>query len=135
MLKIYRIYYLTSHERYTPYGISATLDVKAAHPDLARSNADAYRAAERDSSVQLAARLQEVCKEALSATRTGQSFGDMKVEGRRAYQGIVGTAQNGVEQSFRALTATGASTAAQGQMDANSFTLMFGNPETPRNPN
>jgi len=98
--------------------------------------AQSLSAAERDSSVQLAVRLQEVCKGALSATRakrTGQRFGDMTVEGSRAYQGIVGTAQIGVEQSFGTLTATGGSTAAQGQMDANSFALMFGNQETPRN--
>jgi len=30
-------------ERCTPYGISAILDVEAAHPYLARSNADGYR--------------------------------------------------------------------------------------------
>jgi len=94
-------------------------------------------AAERDSSVQLAVRLQEVCKGALSVTRakgTGQQrFGDMKVEGSRAFQGIVGTVQSGVEQSFGTLTATGDSTAAQGQMDANSFALMFGNRDTRRN--
>jgi len=97
---------------------------------------ESLSAAERDSSVQLAVRLQEVCKGALSATRakrTGQRFGDMKVEGSRAFQGIVGIAQSGVEQSFGTLTATEDSTAAQGQMDANSFALMFGNRDTPRN--
>ena len=97
---------------------------------------ESLSAAERDSSVQLAVRLQDVCKGALSSTRakrTGQRFGDTKVEGSRAFQGIVGTAQSGVEQSFGTLTATGDSTAAQGQMDMTSFALMFGNRETPRN--
>jgi len=70
---------------------------------------EAYRAAERDSSVQLAVRLQEVCKGALSATRakrTGQRFGDIKVEGSRAFQGIVGAAKGGVEESFGTWMAT-----------------------------
>jgi hypothetical protein len=60
---------------------------------------------------------------------------NMKVEGSHAYQGIVGTAQSGVEQSFGSLTAKGDSTAAQGQMDAKSFALMFGKLDTPHNLN
>ena len=68
----------------------------------------------------------------IRAKRTGQRFGDMKVEGSRAFQGIICTMQSGMEQSFGTLTATGDSTAAQGQMDANSLALMFGNRHTPR---
>ena len=90
---------------------------------------DSWFAAERNLSITLTAKLREVCGETLSTTRakrTGQSFGDMKVDKSMAYQGIVGTAQSGVEQSFGKLTATDGSTAAQGQMDANSFAMMFG---------
>jgi hypothetical protein len=90
---------------------------------------DSWSAAERNSSIALTAKLREVCGETLSTTRakrTGQSFGDMKVDKSMAYQGIVGTAQSGVEQSFGKLTATDGSTAAQGQMDATSFAMMFG---------
>jgi hypothetical protein len=85
-------------------------------------------AAERNSSIALAAKLREVCGETLSTTRakrTGQGFGDMTVNKSIAYQGIVGTAQSGVEQSFGKLTAIDGSTAAQGQMDATSFAMMF----------
>ncbi len=89
---------------------------------------DSWSAAEQDSSIALIAKLREVCGETLLTTRakrTGQSFGDMKVENSMAYQGIVGTAQSGVEQSFGKLTATDGSAAAQGQMDAASFAKMF----------
>ena len=70
---------------------------------------ESLSAAERDSSVQLAVRLQEVCKGALSVTRakrTGQRFGDIKVEGSRAFRGIVGAAKGGVEESFGTWMAT-----------------------------
>ncbi|KAF4628710.1 hypothetical protein G7Y89_g9442 [Cudoniella acicularis] len=90
---------------------------------------DIWSAAERDSSVEQIAKLREVCGETLSTTRakrTGQSFGDMKVDKSMAYQGIVGTAPGGVEQLFGKLTATDGSTAAQGQMDTASFAMMFG---------
>jgi hypothetical protein len=90
---------------------------------------DSWSAAERDSSVEQIAKLREVCGETLSTTRvkrTGQSFGDVKVDKSMAYQGTVGTALGGVEQSFGKLTATDGSTAAQGQMDAASFAMMFG---------
>jgi hypothetical protein len=88
-----------------------------------------WSTAERNSSIALIAKLREVCGETLSITRakrTGQSFGDMTVDKSMAYQGIVGTAQSGVEQSFGKLTATDGSTVAQGQMDATSFAMMFG---------
>ncbi|OBT56259.1 hypothetical protein VE04_05108 [Pseudogymnoascus sp. 24MN13] len=90
---------------------------------------DSWSAAERNLSIALTTKLRDVCRETLATTRakhTGQSFGDMKVEKSMAYQGIVGAAQSGVEQSFGTLTATDSSTAAQGQMDASSFAMMFG---------
>lgn len=96
---------------------------------LGEGEGDSWSAAERDSSVEQIAKLREVCGETLSTTRakrTGQSFGDMKVDKSMAYQGIVGTPPSGVEQYFGKLTATDSSTAAQGQMDAASFAMMFG---------
>jgi hypothetical protein len=90
---------------------------------------DSWSATERDSTIALIAKLRDVCGETLSTTRAkhiGQTFGDMTADKSMAYQGIVGTAQNAVEQSFGKLTATDGSTAAQGQMDATSFAMMFG---------
>jgi hypothetical protein len=81
-------------------------------------------------SLQLAAELRKVCQEALSATkakRTGQKFGDMSTDDHSvAMQGIVGEAQNGVQQSFGKMTTKKNSRAFQGQMDAASFAAMFG---------
>lgn len=95
---------------------------------LGDETGDSWSASERDLSITLTAKLREVCRETLSTTRakhTGQSFGDLKVDKSLAYQGIVGTAQSGIVQSFGKLTATNGSTAAQGQMDATSFAMMF----------
>lgn len=70
------------------------------------------------------------CQQALSATkakRTGQTFGDMSTEDQsQAIQGIVGEAQDGIEQSFGRMTTSNKSRAFQGQMDAASFAAMFG---------
>ena len=85
---------------------------------------------ERDESLRLTAGLQKVCQDALSATRakrTGQNFGDMQTDDHSAaMQGIVGTAQRGVEQSFGNMASTKSSRAFQGQIDADSFAVMFG---------
>jgi hypothetical protein len=99
-------------------------------PDgLGDGSGESWSAAERDSAVQLSARLREVCQETLSATeavRIEQEFGDMETDdSARAFQGIAGTAQSGVRQSFGKMTTTKGSTAAQGQMDAASFAMMF----------
>ncbi|KAK8037374.1 hypothetical protein PG991_000720 [Apiospora marii] len=72
--------------------------------------------------------LQDTCKAALEASRakrTGQTFGDMNVDKSTAMQGIVGTAQQGVEQKFGNLVAQNESRAFQGQMDSNAFSTMF----------
>jgi hypothetical protein len=56
----------------------------------------------------------------------GQKFGDMQTDGHSiAMQGIVGAAQQGVEQSFGSLTTTNNSRAFQGQMDGGSFGKLF----------
>jgi len=85
---------------------------------------------ERDESLRLTAGLQKVCQDALSVTRakrTRQNFGDMQTdEHSAAMQGIVGTVQRGVEQSFGNMAATKSSRAFQGQIDADSFAVMFG---------
>ncbi|KAH8598489.1 hypothetical protein B0O99DRAFT_669770 [Bisporella sp. PMI_857] len=87
-------------------------------------------ASDRDASMQLTAGLRKVCQETLSATRakrTGQSFGDMSTDDQSfAMQGIVGEAHDGVEQSFGKMTTSKNSRAFQGQIDAASFTAMFG---------
>lgn len=74
--------------------------------------------------------LQETCKQTLEATeakRTGQKFGDLLIDDRSmAMQGIVGTQQEGVEQTFGKLTATKESRAFQGQMSSEAFAAMFG---------
>lgn len=86
-------------------------------------------AAEREADVKVVSGLQDGFKEVLSMTqarRTGQTFGDIKAESSRVFQGIVGIAQTGLAQSFGSVTATDQSTAPPGRMDANSFALMFG---------
>ncbi|PCG93837.1 Hypothetical protein PENO1_081460 [Penicillium occitanis (nom. inval.)] len=74
--------------------------------------------------------LQETCKqtlEAMEVKRTGQKFGDLLIDDRSmAMQGIVGTQQEGVEQTFGKLTATKESRAFQGQMSSEAFAAMFG---------
>lgn len=74
--------------------------------------------------------LQETCKQTLEVTeakRTGQKFGDLLIDDRSmAMQGIVGTRQEGVEQTFGKLTATKESRAFQGQMSSEAFAAMFG---------
>lgn len=83
-----------------------------------------------DLSAQLAAILQKVCWQTLSAARaqrTEQRFGDIKVDNHSiAMQGIVGMAQPGVDQSFGSLTAGTSSRAFQGQMEPDSFGKLFG---------
>src|SRR5438045_3843995 len=78
-------------------------------------------ASDRDVSMQLTAGLRKVCQEALSATRakqTRQTFGDMSTDNQSlAMQGIVGEVHDGVEQSFRKMTASDNSRAFQGQID------------------
>lgn len=79
-------------------------------------------------SFQLTATLQDLCQAALSATkarRTGQTFGDTQIYQSLAMQGVVGEAQDGVDQSFGRLTAQNNSRVFQGQMDAGSFAQMF----------
>ncbi|KAI1199030.1 hypothetical protein F5X97DRAFT_322868 [Nemania serpens] len=83
-----------------------------------------------DERTQLATTPRKLCQQALSATkakRTGQTFGDMSTEDQsQAMQGIVGEARDGIEQSFGSMTTSNKSRAFQGQMDAASFTAMFG---------
>jgi len=100
-----------------------------------RENHQAIVEAESDDSgsehaIQVEPGLQKICDEALSATRarrTGQIFGDMRTDGKStAMQGIVGQAQPGVNQKFGNVTTTDGSKSFQGQMDSNSFSVMFG---------
>ncbi|ETS78636.1 hypothetical protein PFICI_10698 [Pestalotiopsis fici W106-1] len=78
--------------------------------------------------IQRTAILRDTCEVALQATRakrSGQTFGDMHLDQSMAMQGIVGQAQEGVDQSFGKLTAQNKSRAFQGQMNATSFAQMF----------
>lgn len=81
------------------------------------------------SELELNTQLQRICDQsaaALTAARTGQSFGDMKVEGRsKGFQGIAGQNDGRAEQKFGQMTVTGESRAAQGQLDAASFAALF----------
>lgn len=83
-----------------------------------------------ESEAQLDAKLRKVCAETLSATRArhaGQTFGNMTLtDNSHGFQGVVGTAQSGLEQKFGKLNAGGGSKAVQGQLDAASFAVMFG---------
>ncbi|RYP46383.1 hypothetical protein DL768_007400 [Monosporascus sp. mg162] len=96
----------------------------------ASSASEEGSASDQNASFQLTAELRKVCQEALAATRaqrTGQKFGDMSTDDQsRAMQGIVGEAQDGVEQSFGRMTTSKNSRAFQGQINATSFAIMFG---------
>ncbi|KAK8103018.1 hypothetical protein PG984_016164 [Apiospora sp. TS-2023a] len=67
----------------------------------------------------------EAVRKAAQVKRAGQAFGDMQLDKSTAMQGIVGTAQEGVEQTFGNLVAQNESRAFQGQMDSNAFSTMF----------
>jgi len=49
----------------------------------------------------------------------------MQIDKSTAMQGIVGTAQQGVEQTFGRFQAHNESRVFQGQMDSNAFSAMF----------
>lgn len=100
-----------------------TLGSRALDSDLVQNTGG-----EEQDSLQRTAILRDTCQAALQATkaiRTGQVFGDMYTDQSMAMQGIVGQAQEGVDQSFGKLTAKNQSRAFQGQMDASSFAQMF----------
>ena len=83
----------------------------------------------QNQSSEMTEELRQVCQSALLATkekRTGQKFNDMRTEDHSvAMQRIVGEAQHGVDQSFGKMSTLNNSWAFQGQMDSNSFAVMF----------
>ncbi|KAM0426325.1 hypothetical protein ACHAPT_008365 [Fusarium lateritium] len=77
----------------------------------------------------LIAELDATCKrtrDAVKSTRTGQQFGNMELNNKsRGMQGIVGTAQQGVDQKFGNFKALNESKGFQGQIDSDSFAKML----------
>ena len=55
-----------------------------------------------------------------------QTFRDVSADNSRYYEGIAGKAQGNVMQTHGKAVVTGGSTAARGQMDADTFRIMFG---------
>ncbi|KAF4978866.1 hypothetical protein FZEAL_4826 [Fusarium zealandicum] len=81
-----------------------------------------------DKSFPLTPELEDICKrtyDAVNAKRTGQKLGIMELDSSRGVQGLVGVAQQGLEQSFGDLRATNESRGFQGQMDINAFDKLF----------
>ena len=85
---------------------------------------------DRDWSINSISRLQSICQDSILATPQAkpikQSFGDVSADNSRFYEGIAGTAQGNVTQTHGKAVVTGGSTAARGQMDADTFEIMFG---------
>ena len=89
-------------------------------------------AEDRDWSINSISRLQSICQDAVSAVSEArpikQTFGDVSTDNFRFYEGIAGKAQGNVTQVHGKAVVTGGSTTARGQMDADTFKFMFGNP-------
>ena len=96
-----------------------------------RANEAVTSAAEdRDWSINSISTLQSICQDSISATSEArlikQTFGDLSADNSRFYEGIAGRAQGNVTQIHGNATVAGGSTAARGQMDADTFKIMFG---------
>ncbi|KAL7619815.1 hypothetical protein AAE478_010360 [Parahypoxylon ruwenzoriense] len=106
----------------------ADLDTRLLNRQTSHASKEAS-ASDRDASLQMTAELRKICQEALSATkakRFGQEFRGMSTDDQsQAMQGVVGKAQDGVEQSFGMMKTSTDSRAFQGQMDPASFAIMF----------
>lgn len=87
-------------------------------------------AEDRDWSINSISRLQSICQDSISAVSEArpikQTFGDVSTDNSRFYEGIAGKAQGNVTQVHGKAVVTGGSTAARGQMDADTFKIMFG---------
>ncbi|ETS76353.1 hypothetical protein PFICI_11740 [Pestalotiopsis fici W106-1] len=112
--------------------LSTELSTRSATTDvLPRTTEDNMREGDTENnqgSLERTTALQESNQAALKALqqkRIGQTFGDLHTDQSMAMQGIVGEAQQGVDQSFGKLNAINNSRAFQGQMDAGSFAQMF----------
>ena len=85
---------------------------------------------DHDRNIDSISRLQSICQDSILATSQAkpikQSFGDVSADNSRFYEGIAGTAQGNVTQTHGKAVVTGGSTAARGQMDADTFEIMFG---------
>lgn len=85
---------------------------------------------DRDWSISSISRLQSICQDSILATSEAkpikQTFGDISADDSRFYQGIARTARGNVTQTHGKAVVTGGSTAARGQMDADTFKIMFG---------
>ena len=94
------------------------------------ANESAATAEDREWNVNSISRLQSIFQNALSATSDEnpikQQFGDVSVDNSRHYEGIAGKTQGNIIQIHGKAGVTGGSTAARGQMDADTFKVMFG---------
>lgn len=90
----------------------------------------ATAAEDRDWNVQSISRLVSVCRDSISAISeakpTNLKFGDHSADNSRFFEGVAGRAQRNVTQAHGNAIVTGGSTAARGQMDADTFKIMFG---------
>ncbi|KAF6235194.1 hypothetical protein HO173_006388 [Letharia columbiana] len=90
----------------------------------------ATAAEDRDWNIHSILRLMSVCRDAISATSeakpTNLKFGDHSADNSRFFEGVAGRAQRNVTQAHGNAVVTGGSTAARGQMDADTFKIMFG---------
>ncbi|KAF6217488.1 hypothetical protein HO133_006826 [Letharia lupina] len=90
----------------------------------------ATAAEDRDWNIHSILRLMSVCRDSISATSeakpTNLKFGDHSADNSRFFEGVAGRAQRNVTQAHGNAVVTGGSTAARGQMDADTFKIMFG---------
>ena len=100
------------------------------HSLSSRANENATTIAEdRNWSIESISRLQSICQDSISAISEAkpikQAFGDVSADNSRYYEGIAGKAQGNVTQTHGKAVVMGGSTAARGQMDADTFKIMF----------
>ena len=90
----------------------------------------ATAAEDRDWNIQSISRLVSVCRDSISAISeakpTNLKFGDSSADNSLFFEGVAGRAQRNVTQTHGNAVVTGGSTAARGQMDADTFKIMFG---------
>ena len=90
----------------------------------------ATAAEDRDWNIHSILRLMSVCRDSISATSeakpTNLKFGDHSADNSRFFEGVAGRVQRNVTQAHGNAVVTGGSTAARGQMDADTFKIMFG---------
>lgn len=111
--------------------LSQQLDNLQIHSPSDRADENTITAAEdRDWSIESTSKLQSICQDSISAVSEErpikQTFGDVSADKSRYYEGIAGKAQGNVTQTHGKAVVTGGSAAARGQMDADTFKIMFG---------